>query len=135
MRSLMAATLAVVLVGSAVADDKKDAKKDAKPTGTWVKGDGDNKITFEFKGEQLLITVAIGGNEIKAESAYGVTKDKVVFGYMTKVEPGGDQGPQVGDLFSFKFETKGDAAELSELKGTHVNDGAKQAVEGEYKKK
>src|SRR5437588_85992 len=108
MRGLIAAALVLALSGVAAAEDKKDAKKSAKPTGTWVRGDGDNKITFAFNGDKVTVTVTMNGNEIKAEADIGMTADKVVFGYMTKVEPAADQGPQAGDLFAFKLEIKGD---------------------------
>jgi hypothetical protein len=138
-RSSVAAALALLLavsVGSA-ADTKAEGKKQV---GTWVRDLGNNTVTFTFGADDKMTCVITGvGGEgtVTVHAAYGVAEGDTVFAVITKVEKKGTtDGPEKGELFSFQFKADKDTLTLSDMKSTLENAaGAKQLVEGEYKKK
>ncbi len=126
-----AAVLALVVVGAvplAAADEPK------KPVGTWIKKQDEHTVTFHIKADGMrVILKGDGDRKIEADIDYGLTKDGILFGRISKVTPGGN-GPEEGDLFSFRFKIEKDKLVLSDLTGTHINDDAKKIVEGDYEK-
>jgi hypothetical protein len=131
-RRLAVALIALLLPALAAAEEKKAAKK---PTGTYSREAGDRKLAFAFKADTLTISLTAGETKMTIEADYGVTKEGVLYGVMTKVEKKGtDAGPSKGDLFSFQFDVSGSELTISDLKGTHVNDESRKIVEGVYKK-
>jgi hypothetical protein len=126
------AALLALAAGTAPGDDKKaDKAKSTKPTGTWVRDlGGENKVTFEIKGDSLKVLVATGGEKIEAEAAYGVTSTGTLFGIITK--KASDAGPPEGEMFNFKFKLADNVMTVSDLHPDNAE--AKQLVEGEYKK-
>ncbi|MFL5240960.1 MAG: hypothetical protein ACJ8FY_02540 [Gemmataceae bacterium] len=123
-------TLALMFVNSARAEEKSPKK----PLGAWTRTSGDQKITFDFKSDALLVTIAAGNETIKVDADYGVTKDGRVFGIITKVTKPGEGGPSEGDLFSFKFTAVDNKMTIEDLKGTKHSGEAEQLVHGEYEK-
>jgi uncharacterized lipoprotein YbaY len=104
-----------------------------KPAGSWTRKAGDMTITFTFKADSLEARVS-NGTTIEVQADYGLTKDGTLFGIVTKAtKTGTDQGPSEGDLFSFRVKVEKDTLTISDLKGTAGGEGAKNAVEGEYK--
>jgi hypothetical protein len=104
-----------------------------KPTGSWTRKAGDMTITFTFKADTLEARVTDGAT-VEIQADYGLTKDGTLFGIITKpTKTGTDQGPSEGDLFSFRIKVEKDTLTISDLKGTAGGEGAKNAVEGEYK--
>jgi hypothetical protein len=104
-----------------------------KPAGSWTRKAGDMTITFTFKADTLEARVT-NGSTIVVQADYGVTKDGTLFGIITKAKKEGTaDGPNEGDLFSFRVKVEKDTLTLSDLKGTAGGEGAKNAVEGEYK--
>jgi hypothetical protein len=105
-----------------------------KPSGSYSRAAGDRKVTWTFKDDTLAIAIKIGEGSIHYDASYGVTKDGVLFGVMTKAEKKGPTGgPDKGDLFSFQFTLGMGELKISDLKGTAVDDEAKRLVEGTYK--
>jgi hypothetical protein len=139
LRTVSLALLAGLLFTAlAQAEDKpKDKEAVKKPTGSWVREVNNHTLTVTFRADDMTVHVKDGdGNTITITAAYGVTKDKVLFATMTKVEKKGiDGGPDKGDLFSFVFSVSDKELTTSDLKGTHVNEDARKLFEGVYKKK
>lgn len=128
---LLAAPLA-----PARAEDKPKAKAVKKPVGTWVRKVDETTLTFVIKEDGMTITVKDGnGGTLEIEADYGVTKDGVLYGCMTKVTKKNIDPPtDKGDLFSIAFSISGKELTVSDLKGTHANDDARKLVEGVYQK-
>ena len=131
-------TLGVLLLaaGVALAEDKKDEKKDApKLSGSWVRDADGTEIKFTFKDKKILDVGAKNGeNGMTATCDYTV-KDGVVTAKVTKVVEKGDfpAKPKEGFEFSFKFTVKDKKATIEDFKSEL--EGAKAVVEGEYEKK
>ena len=135
MFRLLTAGLALALValtgGSVAAEDKKDKDKAT----TWVREVGEITLTFEIGKDTAKYTVAFGENAAIVTAK--ITRDKdVIKSEVTDVETKGNfpNPPKKGDKVSFKWVVKDDTAKLSDLEGDNA-DGAKDVVEGEYKKK
>jgi hypothetical protein len=139
---LLAAGLLLALSaggGPAHGQDKgkdKDKAKAKRPVGTWVRESNGMTITFAIAEEDMKISVKDGdGNTMHVEAAYGMTKGGVLFGSMTKVTKKGFDAPtEAGDLFSMAVTANEREMTVSDLKGTHANDDARQIVEGVYRK-
>jgi hypothetical protein len=129
--------LLVLLVGvtsvRAEADKKEDPVK--KPVGSWSKDTGEGTITFAFKADNTLkVTLKQNDAMIELDTDYGVSKDGYIFGRINKVKNGGGNGPNEGDLFSFKVKVEKTTLTISDLtSGKGSDDNAKKLVEGEYK--
>jgi hypothetical protein len=121
----------VALTGGSVAADDKDKDKAT----SWVREVGEVTLTFEIGKDTAKYTVAFGENGCTITAK--LTRDKdVIKSEVTGVEVKGNfpNPPKKGDKLSFKWVVKDDKAKLSELEGDNV-EGAKDVVEGEYKKK
>lgn len=135
MFRLLAGGFALALValsgGSAPAEDKKDKDKAT----TWVREVGDLTLKFEMGKDTAKYHVTAGDNGCVITSKVKWDKDTVT-SEVTAVEVMGNfpAAPKKGDKITFKWVVKGDTATLSELTGEGA-DGAKDVVEGEYKKK
>jgi hypothetical protein len=135
MFRLLAGGFALALValsgGPGAAEDKKDKDKPA----VWVKEAGDITLSFEIGKETAKYTVTHGENSAVITSKVKWDKDTVT-SEVTDVKITGNfpAATKKGDKISFKWVIKGDTATLSDLSGDNV-DGAKDAVEGEYKMK
>lgn len=104
--------------------------------GTWNKSSGEHDIEFFFKESTLLITLKRGGEKLVLECDVAASRDGRIFGTVSNIKEGGIQGAsERGDLFGFKVQLKGELLELHDLRGTNVNEGAKNLVEGVFKKK
>jgi hypothetical protein len=129
--------LAVALDAQDRADKKAEVvkkKRDAggkKLDGEWTRSDGDTKVAFQFKKRALRFSMTAGDKKLTVDADYGLSKDGVVFGRVTKVEKEGVEGPAEGYLFSFHVERKGNTLTVSDLKGQDA-DQARQVVEGDY---
>src|SRR5437763_13448104 len=132
MFRLLAAGFALALValtGGPVAAEDKDKDKV-----TWVREVGEITLTFELGKDTAKYTVAYGENACTVTAK--LTRDKdVLKSEVTDVEVKGNfpAAPKKGDKVSFKWVVKDDKATLSNLEGDGA-DGAKDVVEGEYKK-
>jgi hypothetical protein len=125
--------LVIVLGGTAWAEGEKAAAK--KPLGSWKRKAGDFTITFNIKEDAIRVVVVNGENAIDVQSDYGVTKDGVLFGRISKVTKKGiTEGPSDGDLFSLQFKIDKDTLTLSEYKSTHDSPDVKQLLQGDYEK-
>jgi hypothetical protein len=119
--------------GALLAEAEPAAGK--KPLGTWKRTVGDATLTFEFKTDNLHCILSAGGNTIEMDADYGMSKDGVLFGRISKVEKKGtNDGPSEGELFSFKVSVENETLMLSELKTHNDSADAKQLLEGEYQK-
>src|SRR5438477_1041041 len=124
----LALTLACA-VPAAAADEVK------KPVGTWLKKDGERAVTFQIKADGMHVVLKAGEDQkVEVDADYGVTKDGVLFGRISKVMKPGGEGPEEGDLFSFHFKVEKDKLVITDLTGTKVSDDAKKFVEGDYEK-
>jgi hypothetical protein len=133
LRALTPAAVCVLL--AALPLSAGDTKKPARPSGSWAKTAGDFEVRFDFQADTLKCTLTGGGVTLTIDADFAVAKDGTVFGRISKVDKqGGNVGPNAGDLFSFKFKTKGDTLTISEL-GPESNADARQLIEGDYKKK
>lgn len=132
MLRLLTAGFALALValtgGSGAAEDKKDT------AATWVREKEEITLKFEIGKDTAKYTVAFGENACVLKAKVTWDKDTVT-SEVTDVEVKGNfpDAPKKGAKFSFKWVVKGDTATLSDFKAD--NDGAKEVVEGEYKKK
>jgi hypothetical protein len=133
VRSVIAVLALVVVTATAGADDKVK-----KPLGTWVRENGDNKITFVITNDKLSATLHTGNGDLVIQTTYEVDKDSVLKTKITKVDKN-DIGAQIeeGHTFSFKFKIADGTMTVSDLKDKDGNDpgeGPKSLVEGDYKK-
>jgi hypothetical protein len=134
MTRLGALTVSVVLLASAAPAADEPAARVKKLLGTWEHSAAGFKVTLEFKADQTL-TCRVDGAPAKVlmEADYGVTKDGVVFGLVSKVtKDGTGEGPEKGELFRFEFVPEKNKATLKNLKP--AGDDAKTVLEGEYKR-
>ena len=129
---------AAVLLGSfALADDKKEAKKEEAPapTGTWVREAEGLEVKFTFKKEALTIYVGGGGNSITCKAKYSIDKDGVLKATINDVEEKGDfpNKPAKGMEFTMKFTIDKDkkSAKASDFKAEGA-EAAKPIIEGDY---
>ena len=82
----------------------------------------------------MVVTLVINGETIKAEGDYGITKDGRIFGILNKVTKSGGDGPNEGDLFSFKVKVSDNKLTIDDLRGTKDSSEAQQLVQGDYEK-
>jgi hypothetical protein len=109
--------------------------KAKKPLGKWSRSVGDIEVKFHFEADTLKCTIMGMGVVIDIDGDYGVSKDGVVFGRVSKVEKKGIcAGPKVGELFTFRYQVKDGSLAISNL-GPGEDNEAKQLIEGDYKKK
>ena len=128
-----ALALAVFAGGPVAAEDKKDKEKEKLTV--WVREVGEITLTFEMGKETAKYTVAAGENA--AIITAKITRDKdTIKSEVTDVEVKGNfpNPPKKGEKVTFKWVVKDDKATLSDLTGDNT-EGAKDVVEGEYKKK
>ena len=134
MFRLLASGFALALValsGGSVAAEEKDKDK----VTTWVREVGEITLTFEIGKDTAKYIVTAGDNGCTVTAK--LTRDKdTIKSEVTDVEIKGNfpNAPKKGDKVSFKWVVKDDKATLSNLEGDNV-DGARDVVEGEYKKK
>jgi hypothetical protein len=129
--TLVLALLASALVTAQAGGDKK--KGPPRPEGTYTRTEGDVKVTFEFKKRHLQCTLTEGTKKLTAHADFGVSKDGVLFGRISKIEKAGfDEGPKEGTLFSFRFVLKEGGMTVRDLEAPG-NGNAKQIIEGDYK--
>jgi hypothetical protein len=133
VRSVIAALALVVVTATAGAEDKVK-----KPIGTWVRENGDNKITFVIKNDKLNATLHTGNGDLVLETSYEVDKESVLKAKITKIDKN-ELGAQVeeGNTFTFKFKIADGTMTISDLKdkdGNDPGDGPRSLVEGDYKK-
>src|SRR5437016_4059168 len=102
----VAAALAFLFAGAALC---RAEEQPAKPIGTWTRQAGDHDIKFEIKPDGMRCTLKQGGSSVDIDMDYGVSKDGVLFGRIRKVEKTGtDNGPEAGELFSFRIAVNKD---------------------------
>lgn len=133
VRSAIAVLALVVVTVTAGADDKVK-----KPVGTWVRESGANKVTFVIKADKMTVTLHTCNGDLAVEASYEAEKDGEMKAKITKIEKNDiGAGIEEGHKFSFKHKLADGTMTISDLKGNEGNDaeeGAKQLVEGEYKK-
>jgi hypothetical protein len=132
-RSTIAVLALIVVTATAGAEDKVK-----KPIGTWVRENGDNKVTFVITADKLTATLKTGNGDLIVQTSYEVDKDGEVKSKITKIEKN-ELGAQIeeGHTFSFKHKIADGTMTISDLKGNNgedPGDGPKSLVEGEYKK-
>jgi hypothetical protein len=133
VRSVLALSALIVVCAAAYAQDKVK-----KPIGTWVRENGDNKVTFLIQNDKLTATLHTGNGDLVVQTTYEVDKDSVLKAKITKVDKN-DVGAQVeeGHTFTFKFKIADGTMSVSDLKDKDGNDpgeGPRSLVEGDYKK-
>ena len=134
MKTVFAAALALGLVSTAYAEDKKDAPKLA---GTWVREADGIELAFQFVGDDVVkVSVTAGDNGIVSTCKYTVGKDGVISAKITDVKEKGTfpSKPPVGLEFKCKFTIAGKTAKLTDFESEKA-EGAKDVLEGEYKAK
>jgi hypothetical protein len=141
IRLAVAAMAATLLLGIAFAaqdtPEKKPKKNDTlhkKLEATWSKSEGDVKVTFQIKKHVLRCIMEKGDEKLTCDADYGLTKDGYVFGRLNKIEKSNtDQGPNVGELFSFRAAVTEGTLTISDLTAPGNGD-ARKLIEGDYKK-
>jgi hypothetical protein len=124
---------AVAVVLCAAASLPAGDTKTKRPVGTWTRSVGDFSVTFSFETDTLKCILAGAGVTLDIDADYSMSKDGVIFGRISKVDKkGACVGPNVGDLFTFRFAVKGDTLTLSDLGPADQKD-ARELIEGEYK--
>lgn len=133
MFRLLAGAFALTLIAlTAGADDKKEPKAGA--TTTWVRDANGIDLKFVFGADTGTFNVTAGDDGVVLKAKLTRKKD-VVTAEFTDVDVKGNfpNPPKKGDKISFKWVVKDDTATLSDF--TSDNEGAKDVVEGEYKRK
>jgi hypothetical protein len=133
MRNPITAIILGVLTLAFVVPAQGEDSAAKKPIGVWSRSVNDQKITFDFRADGMVVTLVINGETIKAEGDYGITKEGRVFGILNKVTKSGD-GPNEGDLFSFKVKVNDTKLTIDDLRGTKDSSEAQQLVQGDYEK-
>jgi hypothetical protein len=125
-----ALTLLALAAHPAAAEDKKDKDKAT----VWTREVNGIDLKFEIGKTTAKYHVFSGDNGCIVSAKLTVEKD-VITSEVTDVEVKGNfpGAPKKGEKVSFKWVVKGDTATLSDFKGDGA-DGAKDVVEGEYKK-
>jgi hypothetical protein len=133
MARWVTAALALTLVCAAPLAAADEAKK---PLGTWTKKEGEVTITFQIKADGMHVTLkGDGDRKMEVDSDYGLSKDGVLFGRVSKITRSGlEGGPDEGDLFSFRFKIDKDKLTLSDLTSPKTSEEAKKLIEGDYEK-
>jgi hypothetical protein len=134
---LACAVVALAGLAAAAADGEKDAKDKPALSGAWAKKEGELKLEFADKG--VLRIVPHGKDEVLVVlCSYSAAKGEV------KAKVSGFEGKEgaqekakellpVGTEFRFKWEVKGDAGTLGDVKGDKA-DVLKGHVEGKYER-
>jgi hypothetical protein len=134
-RPLFALAAVALLGGGLIADEKKEPKKDATPTGVWMKESDGLTLILDFtKADVLTVTVAAGENSLIITNKMTVEKDGTIKGKMTKSETKGEFPVMLKDGYemSFKFKVDGKTAKLSDFTASEHEEQGKGATEGEY---
>jgi hypothetical protein len=133
MTRWVTAAVAVCLVCAAPLGAADEAKK---PLGTWTKTQGDVTVTFVIKKDGLDATIKGGNFKTAVTADYGLSKDGVLFARISKItKENMDGGPEVGDLFSFRYKVEKDKLVISDLMAPKTSDEGRKLVEGDYEKK
>ena len=114
--------------------DAPGAKKEGalkRPEGTWRRTVGDDKLVFHIRKHVLHFKLVAGDKTVSSAADYSVTKDGILFGRISKIEAGGDNGPKPGILFSFRYAVKDGTLTISDYQGPG-GDEARQIIEGDY---
>jgi hypothetical protein len=132
MRLASLFALAAVGLSSFVAftDDKEKAL-----SGAFVRKVEGMQLKFVFKKDNTLDYIITQGEVgCTIEAKYTREKDGVLKCEITKFEKKGDfpVSKEKGYTFSFKVEVKDKKISVSDFKGDDIDDGAKQALEGDY---
>lgn len=132
-----AASLPLAAGQEAVKEPSKESKSAApekqRPVGTWTRTAGTAKITFHIHKSSLRCTLEEGERQLTVEADYSVSKDGVLFGRVRQVEKKGfENAPEVGALFSFRFQQKGNILTISDLQPPAGDGQAQQVIEGDY---
>lgn len=123
---MIRAMIILVAIGCGAASAKEEV-----PSGTWKRDLGDTRVSFTFKKGEMKSKIETPGGTIHIEGEYGITKSGILYGIVTKVKKDGNEGPQAGDLFSFRFEKKGNSLKIKNLKTQNPEAG--RIIEGDYK--
>lgn len=135
MFRVIAGGFALALVALNGAPGAAEDKKDKEKLVAFVRESGDVKLLFEMGKETAKYTITAGENECVLTAKLKWEKDTVTSEVTEVTVKGNFPGaPKKGEKVTFKWVVKGDTATLSDLTGDNV-DGAKDLVEGEYKKK
>ncbi len=126
VRSVWALLACLLLVAASAAQEKDKSAR--KLSGTFVRDHNGRPVTMIFKDNQLTVKV----DDVVVTSVYGLADD-ILFATITQVEKN-NRGPDKRDLFSFKFSLNKDELQVSDLRGTSIDDESKEIVEGTYKK-
>jgi hypothetical protein len=123
----------VVLVVITAAVCVAEAQQAKQVSGTWKKTVGEVNVAFRFTGRALHFSMTEGNKSLDVYADFGTSKDGYVFGRVNKIDKNGiDDGPEVGSLFSFRYEMTKDTLTVSDLRGTD-SEQAKNLIQGEYK--
>jgi hypothetical protein len=135
-RLLAAVALPVVAFALAAAPAPAQDKKDKDKPPVWEREANGVDLRIEFGKDALKFSAFHGENGAVITCKTTTDKDGTVKATVTEATEKGNfpATPKKGYEFSFKWKEKGDAAELSDLKGEGLDD-ARAAIEGEYKKK
>ena len=136
MVRLFAAGFALaMMLGTVVADDKKDSK-DKSAVVSWERETNGIDLKLDVAKDTLKIHVFAGENGAIVSCKMTADKDGMVKAKITEVEEKGSfpAKPKIGTEFTFKWKVDGDKATLSEFTAEGL-DEAKPIMEGEYSKK
>lgn len=138
-RALLACGLLTLTGLLATADEKKDDKKPAAPTGTWNMKDGETQLVFADKG---VLKILPHGDKLDFAIVCEFTtgKDGTVKAKITDLDGKEEIRAKVkdrlpvGTAFTFKWAATGDAGTLSDVDGKEI-EVFKSKLEGGYEKK
>ena len=137
MLRMLACLSVVTFAGFGLADDKKDAKKDAPAvSGKWIREADGFSLAFGFEKDKLTLEVTAGENGLTVVCSYKFDKDGTVTAEVTDVKEKGNfpTKPEKGTKIKFKIKPDGNKATVSDYEAPDA-EGAKAVIEGEYKKK
>src|SRR5262245_6995837 len=140
----MAKILAIAALPLALlaASSPAQPRDDNRPDGHWHTAITGEKPTpdaeLKLTNGRFRWGVKVGSGSVSLEGDYAVTKDCVVFGLVTKVEPTDlmedmrGNLPAEGDTFSFRFRIDDDEMNVKDLRGKGFETLAK-AAQARYK--
>ena len=95
----------------------------SRPVGSWHRSSGDHTFTLKFDADRLVATNQVGTENgpvtVTVEADYSISRDGVVFGYITGIdypEGAANLGAYIDSPFSFRFRADDKVLTIKDVK-------------------